>query len=147
MRKIMQDRRITRVLTMTAGLLAAGVVAGAPQAAADPGDIGDASLWRTSPVCTVPGEEIKLSAEGIGVLEFEYRVIGGEPTTHRARPPAQSSYGYVTTYIPERQIRWRVVAYETDLTEASLLSADISWIEARCGNDIDQELEEGRANS
>lgn len=100
-------RIITRVLAMTAGLLAAGVVA-APQASADPGDVEDASLWRTSPACTQP-EDIVLKATGYGVIEFEYRVIGGEPTTHKAKPPVQDPFPgeVVKTAIPERQVRWR----------------------------------------
>jgi hypothetical protein len=75
---------MARVLAMTASLLAAGTVAGAPQALADPGDIGDASLWRTSPRCSQP-DEIVLQATGVGVVEFEYRVLGGQPATHRSR--------------------------------------------------------------
>lgn len=139
---IKRHRGITRVLAMTVGLLAASAI-GAPQALADPGDIGDASLWRTSPKCSQP-DEIKLTAFGIGVLEFEYRVIGGEPTTHKSRPVQNGSVGEVKTYIPERQVRWRVVAHETDITELlpERAHADIKTVDARCGNDAIQERNE-----
>jgi hypothetical protein len=109
MSKITTRGRIGRALTLTAGLLAVGVVI-APQALADPGDIGDTSLWRTSPRCSQP-KNIILSAQGSGVLEFEYRVIGGEPTAHKSRPAAQPIMPrQVIASIPEGQIRWRVVA-------------------------------------
>jgi hypothetical protein len=136
--------RIGRAPTLTAGLLAVGVVI-APQALADPGDIGDASLWRTSPTCRQP-KNIILSAQGSGVLEFEYRVIGGETTTHKSRPAAQPIMPrQVSASIPEGQIRWRVVAHDTDMPDFIDRGGDIfpldttappsSAVEAFCGND------------
>jgi hypothetical protein len=144
MSKITTRGRIGRALTLTAGLLAVGVVI-APQALADPGDIGDASLWRTSPRCSQP-KNIILSAQGSGVLEFEYRVIGGEPTTHKSRPAAQPIMPrQVFASIPEGQIRWRVVAHDTDMPDFIDRGGDIfpldttappsSAVEAFCGND------------
>ncbi len=144
MSKITTRGRIGRTLTLTAALLAVGVVI-APQALADPGDIGDASLWRTSPRCSQP-KNIILTAQGSGVLEFEYRVIGGEPTTHKSLPPAQQiTPRQVVASIPESQIRWRVVAHDTDLPDFIDRGGDIfpldatappsSAVDAFCGND------------
>jgi hypothetical protein len=139
-RKATRNGRIRRTLTVTACLLAFGVVA-APQALADPGDIGDASLWRTSPKCSQP-KDIVLRAWGFGVMEFEYRVVGGETTVHKSRPPVQEwAIHQVETGIPESQIRWRVVARDIDLSRF-LGHADIREVEAFCGNDAVAERNE-----
>jgi hypothetical protein len=144
--------QVARVLALTAGLLAASAVAGAPQALADPGDVGDASLWRTSPKCGQP-LNILLIAEGAGVLEFEYRVIGAETTTHKVRPKLQpATPRRVKASISEhnRPIRWRVIAYDTNLPDFIDRGGDIfplangggvevdppsSAVDAHCGND------------
>jgi hypothetical protein len=145
--------RIRRVLALTAAMLAAGVVA-APQALAGPGDVGDASLWRTSPTCHQP-RDIVLYAQGAGVLEFEYRVIGAEPTTHKVRPTQEIAPRLVKAAIAEdnRPIRWRVVAYDTDLPDFVDRGGDIfpldstappsSAVKAFCGNDAVGEVNRG----
>jgi hypothetical protein len=134
---------ITRVLAITLGLLGACAVA-APPAFADPGDVGDASLWRTSPACSQP-KDIVLTASGVGVLEFEYRVIGGEPTTDKSRPPAQDPFPHhILVALGERQVVWRAVARATDVTElpGGPPPADITAVDAFCGNDPIKEREE-----
>ena len=53
------------------------------------------------------------------MLEFQYRVVGAEPTTHKVRPVQEITPRLVKTSIAEdgRPIRWRVVAYDTDLPD------------------------------
>jgi hypothetical protein len=143
MRVTRPNAGITRVLATTVGLLGAGAIV-APQAIAEPGDIGDASLWRTSPACNQP-DDIVLTATGVGVLEFEYRVVGGEPTTHKSRPSVQEPLPHnILVALGEHQVVWRAVARETDLTElpGGPPHADITAVDAFCGNDPIQEREE-----
>jgi hypothetical protein len=134
-------------------MLALGVVA-APAASAGPGDVGDASLWRTSPKCSQP-QDIILAAQGSGVLEFEYRVIGAEPTTHRVRPTQPVMPRRVIAAIAEhnRPVRWRVVAYDTNVPDFMDRGGDIfpldstappsSAVEAFCGRDSIGEINRG----
>jgi hypothetical protein len=145
MRTIVGMGGILGMLAATTGVLAASIIT-APQAAAGPGDIGDASLWRTSPTCHRP-KNIVLYAQGAGVLEFQYRVVGAEPTTHKVRPVQEITPRLVKTSIAEdgRPIRWRVVAYDTDLPDFVDRGGDIfpldstaspsSAVKAFCGND------------
>jgi hypothetical protein len=53
------------------------------------------------------------------VLEFEYRVIGAEPTTHRVRPIQPVTPPRVAAAIAEhnRPVRWRVVAFDMDVPD------------------------------
>jgi hypothetical protein len=153
MRKTTPKARIRHTLVLTASALVVGVLA-APPALADPGDVGDASLWRTSPTCHQP-KDIVLYAQGAGVLEFEYRVIGAEPTTHKIRPTQEIAPRLVKAAIAEdnRPIRWRVVAYDTDLPDFVDRGGDIfpldstaapsSAVKAFCGNDAVGEVGRG----
>ena len=50
------------MVVLTIGLLAAGILI-TPQAVAAPGEVGDASLWRTSPKCDGPGEAVVAATE------------------------------------------------------------------------------------
>ena len=136
-------RGIARILATTVGLLGACAVL-APQAFADPGDVGDASLWRTSPACSQP-KDIVLKATGVGVMEFEYRVVGGESTTHKSRPAVQEPLPHeITVALGERQVVWRAIARQTAEIEwpGGPRSADITAVDAFCGNDPIKEREE-----
>jgi hypothetical protein len=111
------------VAATTIGLVALGVICTASLACAK-----DASRWRNSAVCT-GSKHIILAAEGTGGITFEYRVIGGEPTVHKARPIQAPEWHRVKVELRECQVRWRVTA-----VDAMNWTGDIKLVESFCGN-------------
>jgi hypothetical protein len=102
--------------------------------AASPALAEDTSRWRTSPVCT-GSKNIILAAQGQGGFEFEYRVVGGEPTIYTARPPIQANVWShrEAVELSERQVVWRARAYDAQYPLIDI-PGDIKSVEAFCGN-------------
>jgi len=71
--------------------------------------------------------------------------VGGEPTTHKSRPPVQEPLPHdIMVALSERQVVWRAIARETHETEwpGGPAHADITAVDAFCGNDPIKEREE-----